>query len=73
MKHIEEIASTYEIDNKRKWTALKIAVRTGLDYEAVLKVLREWNVHGNWTHWEIINRPVDIEELAELITEINNN
>lgn len=64
---LDEIAPEYEIDNKRKWTALTIAAQTDLDYEDVLKVLRKWNVHGTQTMWEIINRPVDIEELAECV------
>ena len=63
----EEIAPDYEIDNKRKWTALEIAVQTDFDYDKVLEVLRKWNVHGTETMWEIVNRPVDIEELAECV------
>ena len=63
----EEIAPAYEIDNKRKWTAVKIAAQIGFDYEKVLEVLRRWNVHGTETMYEIVNRPVDIEELAECV------
>lgn len=63
----DEIAPEYEIDNKRKWTALKISVQTDLDYEKILEVLRKWNVHGTQTMYEIINRPVDIDELAECV------
>lgn len=63
----EEIAPLYEIENKRKWTALKISAQTDFDYEKVLGVLRKWNVHGTETIWEIYNRPVDIEELAECV------
>ena len=63
----EEIAPEHEIDNKRKWTALKISTQTDFDYEKVLEVLRKWNVHGTETMWEIVNRPVDIEELAECV------
>ena len=63
----EEIAPDYEIENKRKWTALKISAQTDFDYEKVLEVLRKWNVHGTETMWEIVNRPVDIEELAECV------
>lgn len=64
---LSEIAPESEIENKRKWTATKIAVQTDIDYEDVLKVLRKWNVHGTETMWEIVNRPVDIEELAECV------
>lgn len=55
------------LENKRKWTALKISAQTDFDYEKVLEVLRKWNVHGTETMWEIVNRPVDIEELAECV------
>lgn len=65
----EEITPESEIDNKRKWTATKIAAQTGFDYEKVLEILRRWNVHGNWTNWELANRPVNINELAELVAE----
>lgn len=64
---LEEIASDYEIDNKRKWTATKIAAQTDLDYEEILEVLRKWNVHGTETMYEIVNRPVDVDELAECV------
>ena len=65
----EKIAPESEIENKRKWTATKIAAQTGFDYEEVLKILRKWNVHGNQTIYEIVNRPVDIDELARLVEE----
>ena len=64
---LDEIAPEYEIDNKRKWTATKIATQTDLDYEEILEVLRKWNVHGTETMYEIVNRPVDVDELAECV------
>ncbi len=66
----EEIAPDHEIDNKRKWTATKIAAQTGFDYEKVLEILRKWGVHGSQTMYEIVNRPVDIDELSRLVEEV---
>lgn len=64
---LELIAPDYEIENLRKWTAVKIAAQSEAKYEDVLEVLRKYNVHGNWTMYEINNRPVDIDELQEMV------
>lgn len=64
---LEEIAPDYEIENKRKWTAVKIAAQSDIEYEKILEILRKWNVHGTQTMYEIYNRPVDIDELQECI------
>lgn len=64
---LEEIASDWDIENKRKWTATKIAAQSEIDYVDVLNVLQKHNVHGNWTVWEINNRPVDYDELQEMV------
>lgn len=65
----EKIAPEYEINNLRKWTATKIAAKSNLKYEDILKWLQENNVHGNWTMYEILNRPVNIDEIMEIIEE----
>lgn len=64
---LEEIAPEYEIENFRKWTAIRIAAQSEMKYEDILKVLRKNNVHGNWTMYEIYNRPVDMDELREMV------
>lgn len=64
---LEEIAPDYEIENKRRWTATKIAAQSDMKYENILNVLRKWNVHGTWTMWEINNRPTDYDELQEAV------
>lgn len=65
----EPLSREFKIDNLRKWTAAKIAVVTGFNYFSIFELLQRWNVHGNWTDWELENRPVNIEELAELVAE----
>lgn len=64
---LEEIAPNYEIENRRKWTATKIAAQSEMKYEDILNVLQKYNVHGNWTMYEINNRPTDIDELQEMV------
>lgn len=64
---LEELASEWDIENKRRWTAMKIASQSEIDYVDVLNVLQKYNVHGNWTAWEINNRPVDYDELQEMV------
>ena len=66
---LEELASDEQVDNKRKWTALKIVTETGYNFEEVLDILRELNVHGNWSIEDIRYRPVDIDELVEIVEE----
>lgn len=66
---LKRIASDIDIDNKRKWTALKISAQTDYEYNEVLNVLRKLNVHGNWTVDDIIHRPVNIDELVEIVEE----
>lgn len=64
---LEEIAPDSEIENKRRWTATKIAANSEMDFEDILEVLQKYNVHGTWTMWEICNRPTDYEELQEWV------
>ena len=64
---LEKIASDYEIENLRRWTATKIAAQSEMKYEDILEVLQKYNVHGNWTMWEIYNRPVGVDELQEMV------
>jgi len=65
----ETIAPEYEIENRRRWTATKIASQSDMKYEDILEILQRHNVHGNWTIWEINNRPVDYDELQEMVEE----
>lgn len=65
----EPLPREFKIENLRKWTAVKITAATGFDYFSILELLQKWNVHGNWTDWELENRPVNIEELAGLVSE----
>jgi len=64
---LQEIAPDYEIENRRRWTATKIAAQSEMKYEDILNVLQKYNVHGNWTMYEINNRPTDIDELQEMV------
>lgn len=41
----------------------------GYDYSAVLRLLEQWDAFGNWTLWETNHRPVNLEEIAELVQE----
>ena len=65
----EEKTLEYERENLRRWTAVRIAAKTGLKFEEILKILQDMGVHGNWTMEEIYHRPVDINELIELVEE----
>lgn len=65
----EPLSREFKIENLRKWTATKIVVVTRFNYFSILELLQKWDVHGNWSDWELENRPVDIDELAELVSE----
>ena len=49
--------------------AQDVARITGLDYAWVLQQFEKHDVFGNWSMWETYHRPVNIEELAWLVTE----
>jgi hypothetical protein len=66
---LEEIAPDFDIENRRRWTATKIAAQSEMKYEEILNILQKYNIHGNWTLWEINNRPVDYDELTEMVEE----
>lgn len=66
---LEEIAPDSEINRLRKSVARDIARDTDLDYDQILEIMNNWNVFGTWTIWEINHRPVDVDELSEIILE----
>lgn len=59
----------YAVERKRRETAEVVANKTGYAYSDVLYVLQKLGVHGNWTPEELRNRPVDYDELAEIVAE----
>ena len=59
----------YAVERKRRQTAEIIARMTGYKYGDVLEIIQNLGVHGNWTPEELRNRPVDYDELAEIIEE----
>lgn len=60
----------YAVERKRRETAEVIARMTGYKYADVLEVLQKIGVHGNWTPEELSRRPVDYDELAEIVAEM---
>ena len=64
---LDIVANDYDIENRRRWTATKIAAQSDMKYGDILNVLQKYNIHGNWTPWEINNRPVDYDELQEIV------
>ena len=66
---LELIAPDYEIENLRRWAAKEIARNSDIPYDDILECLRENNVFGTRTMYEINNRPVDLDELQEIIEE----
>lgn len=59
----------YAVERKRRKTAEIVAGITGYKYADILEVLQRLGVHGNWTPWELNNRPVDYDELAGFVEE----
>lgn len=56
----------------RTTVAEDLARILGYDYAAVLRILEQWDAFGNWTLWETNHRPVNLEEIAELVAEALN-
>lgn len=56
------------VERLRRSVARDLEMQYGLDYEETLTWLQQVSVFGNWTEWELQNRPVDLTELADLLT-----
>lgn len=59
----------YKRHQLRLYVADDLASLTGLNYEWVLAKLEYWQAFGNWSLDEIKHRPVNLEELADLLAE----
>ena len=66
---LEEIAPESEIERLRKWAANEMATQSNLSYETILEWLRENNVYETWSMYDINHRPVNTDELLEIIEE----
>ena len=53
----------------RNTVAEDLARILGYNYAAVLEYLERVGAFSNWTLWETNHRPVNLEELAELVQE----
>ena len=56
------------VERLRRSVARDLELEYGLDYKETLTWLQQVGVFGNWTEWELQNRPVDLAELADLLT-----
>lgn len=56
----------------RTTVAEDLARILGYNYAAVLEYLERVGAFNNWSLWETNHRPVNLEELAELVTEALN-
>lgn len=65
---LEEIADDYELERLRRDVASDIACDE-MPYGEVLEVLQRLRVFGNWSPWELVNRPVNIDEVTEIVAE----
>lgn len=59
----------YRRREMRITVAQDLSKMLGYDFNTVLKLLEFHKVFGNWSLWELNHRPVNIEELAELVAE----
>ena len=66
---LEKISEEWRINKLRRDVAQDIAASEDLPYEKVFEWMERNNVFGNWTDYEIDNRPVDVDELAEIVAE----
>lgn len=65
---LEPIADDYEIRRLRRDVAADIACDE-MPYAEVLEVLERLGWFGAWTPWEIVHRPINIDEIAEIVAE----
>lgn len=65
---LEEVAPDWMINQQQRIVAKEIAT-VDMPYNEVLEVIQRYNWFGNWSFWEINNRPVDIDEITEMVEE----
>lgn len=63
---LQKIAPDWMINQQQRIVAKDIAT-VDMPYNEVLEVLQRYNWFGNWSFWEINNRPVDIDEITEMV------
>ena len=61
------VAPDSEIKKLREKTAREIATQSEASYDDILNVLNELGVHSNWTSYEVAFRPVNVDELQEIV------
>lgn len=66
---LDLIAPDGEIEAKRCRTAERVADMTGYKFADVLEVFQRLGVHSTWTVEALRYRPVDYDELAEIVSE----
>lgn len=55
------------VERLRRSVARDLEMQYGRDYEETLTWLQQVSAFGNWTEWELQNRPVDLAELADFL------
>lgn len=63
---LEEIAPDWAIHRIQRSVANEIACAE-IPYTKALEVLQKYNMFSIWTTYEINNRPVDVDEIRELV------
>lgn len=63
-----KVAPEWMINGLRRRVARDIA-DVDMPYGACVNALCAMNFFGNWTAWEINNRPVNIDEATEIVGE----
>lgn len=66
---LSEMPTPFRLFDKRAKTASRLAQEMDCSFIEIFDVLREIGVFGNWTLWEIGHRPVNYDELIELVEE----
>lgn len=56
------------IEQMRRTVAKDLAQEYGLDYDETLAWMQDVGVFGNWSEEELRCRPVNLDELADLLT-----
>ena len=66
---LEEVAPSWMINRLQRNVANDLACYE-MPYGKCLEILQNYNVFGNWTAYEINNRPVDLDGISEMIQEL---
>ena len=66
MNNPDRPAEPWMVNHMQRSVANDICCKD-MPYDTVLGIFQKWKLFENWTVWEMDNRPVDVDEIREMV------